>query len=404
MRSADDVLVTLREYLPDVESVAQVRLGDELKTLREAADVLEAATAKLLYRFDKAREYASEGHPSAVSWMRDNCRMTGAAAAQRMSIARSLAELPQTEAALTNAEIGYQHVAHIARTAEAVGSDTVRDAEEILLDAAKQMGPGTFRLVTWHLRHAVDPDGALREANELHERRFLHISESMDGLYYLDGLLDAEGGAILRTVIDALSKPTSADDRTAKQRRADALVEIAQQTLDRGEVPQVGGQRPHLTITATTETLAGLVGNPGADLGWGLPVPSETLRRLACDASMRLAVRDADGTVLELSEARRTISPSLRRAAAMRDKRCRFPGCDRPVEWTEGHHVWFASDGGPTNLPNTMLLCKFHHRLGHEGGWTIVWGEDGEAVAIPPERYRRRPVELARVSADPAAV
>ena len=132
-------------------------------------------------------------------------------------------------------------------------------------------------------------------------------------------------------------------------------------------------------------------------------MPAETLQRLACDASMRLAVRDSDGRVLDLSEARRTISPGLRRAAALRDGHCRFPGCDRPVDWTRGHHVRFACKGGKTNLTNTMLLCAFHHRLVHEGGWTIEWGADGEAVAIPPERYRRRPVELARVSADPAA-
>jgi hypothetical protein len=320
-----------------------------------------------------------------------------------LSVARHLAELALTEAALARAEIGYQHVVHIARTAEAVGCQTVREAEEILLNAARQLGPGRFRILTWHLRHAVDPDGALRETNELHDRRYLHISESMGGLFHLDGVLDAEGGAILQTAMNALSKPTSADDRSAKQRRADALVEIARQALDRGDLPRIGGQRPHLTITATAETLAGLAGNPGADLEWGLPVPGETLRRLACDASMRLVVRDSDGRVLDMTEAARTISPSLRRAAAIRDRQCRFPGCDRPVDWTQGHHVWFAVDGGPTNLPNTMLLCAFHHRLCHEGGWTIAWGPEREAVAIPPERYRRRPAQMARTVADPAA-
>jgi hypothetical protein len=309
--------------------------------------------------------------------------MTGASAAQRLSVARSLGELPRTEMALANADIGYQHVALVARTAEAIGCDAVRDAEEILLDAAKQLGPARFRIVVWHLRHAVDPDGALNEANELHHRRYLNISASMDGLYYLDGVLDAEGGAILRTAIDALSKPASADDRSPKQRRADALVEIARHNLDVGDLPRVGGQRPHLTVTAGAETLAGLAGSPGADLGWGMPVPAETLQRLACDASMRLAVRDTDGQILDLSEARRTISPALRRAAALRDGHCRFPGCDRPVEWTHGHHVRFACNGGNTNLRNTMLLCGFHHRLVHEGGWTIDWGADGEAIAIP---------------------
>src|SRR5919198_6443917 len=238
MCSASRLLRQLREYLAETESIPDVQLGDDLKALREASDVAEAATAKLLRRFDKRREYAAEGHPSAVSWMRANCRMTGASAAQRLSVARSLAELPQTEAALAKAEIGYQHVAQIARTAEAVGCHRVRDAEEILLNAARQLGPGRFRIVTWHLRHAVDPDGALQEANELHDRRYLHISESMGGLFYLDGVLDAEGGAILQTAINALSKPTSADDRSAKQRRADALVEIARQALHRGDLPR----------------------------------------------------------------------------------------------------------------------------------------------------------------------
>jgi Domain of unknown function (DUF222) len=402
MRSAAQIRDSLVDYLAVGDAVADVQLGDELKALREAADVLEAVNARLLYRFDKSREYASEGHPSAASWMRANCRMTGASAAQRVSVARSLAELPETESALANAEIGYQHVAHIARTAEAVGVETVRDAEEILLTAARQLGPGQFRIVTWHLRHAVDPDGALAEANKLHERRYLHISE-MNGMFHLDGLFDAEGGALLRTTINALSKPTSADDRSPKQRRADALLEIARQTLDRCDLPRIGGQRPHLTITTTVETLAGLAGNSGADLEWGLPLPGETLRRLACDASIRLVVRDADGRVLDMTEARRTISPSLRRAAAMRDKHCRFPGCDRPADWTVGHHVRHACRGGRTSLPNTMLLCGFHHRLVHEGGWEIVWGPDGEAAAIPPERFRRRPVQVARRAADPAA-
>src|SRR5205085_10753548 len=143
---------------------------------------------------------------------------------------------------------------------------------------------GRFRILTWHFRHAVDPDGALAEANELYDRRYLHISQSMNGLYFLNGLLDAEGGAVVLTAINALSKPISDDTRSATQCRADGLVEMAHQILDRDGLARVGGQRPHLTISAGVETLAGLAGQPGADLEWGSPVPGETLRRLACDA------------------------------------------------------------------------------------------------------------------------
>jgi hypothetical protein len=129
-------------------------------------------------------------------------------------------------------------------------------------------------------------------------------------------------------------------------------------------------------------------------------MPSETLRRLACDATIRLAVRDADGSVLDLGRAVRTIPPAVRRAAALRDQHCAFPGCDRPVDWTEGHHLKHWIDGGSTSLGNTRLLCCFHHRLVHEGGWQLVLGEDDEVVAIPPERYRRRLQPVSAGAAD----
>jgi hypothetical protein len=69
----------------------------------------------------------------------------------------------------------------------------------------------------------------------------------MDGLYYLDGVLDTEGGALLRTALDAvMGPPVKDDERTPAQRRADALTDLARRQLDGGELPVVGGQRPHL--------------------------------------------------------------------------------------------------------------------------------------------------------------
>jgi hypothetical protein len=390
----------LDELQAEIGSVPDAELGRQLIGLRRGVDRLESISSELLQRFDRTREYASEGAPSAVLWLRYRCRITGAAAAQRVGIARSLAELPETAAAFAKADIGYQHVAHIARTAEAVGCAAVRGAEPILVKAAKELGPGQFRLVTWHLRHALDQDGALKEANELHERRHLHLSESMGGLFYIDGVLDSEGGALLRTALEALSGPLPDEARSAKQRRADALVDLARSALERGEVQHIGGVRPHVTVTTSRETLAGLAGQPGADTEWGLPMPSETIRRLACDATIRLAVRDEDGTVLDLGRAVRTIPPALRRAAAMRDKHCGFPGCDRPVGWTQGHHIRHWIDGGHTKLNNMVLLCAFHHRLVHEGGWQIFWGEEGDPVAIPPERYRRKLSPLSAAAVD----
>src|SRR5205807_6755005 len=168
-----------------------------------------------------------------------------------------------------------------------VGAERVREVEPHLIEAARRLDPGRLRFVTRHVRHCVDPDGALDATNDDHERRWLHLSQTFDGIFVLDGRLDAEGGAMVRTAIQALITPAHGDDeRTPMQRRADALVELAARQLSSGTHPTAAGQRPHLTLTVSADTLRRTPGTPGADLAWAGPVHAETARRLACDASL----------------------------------------------------------------------------------------------------------------------
>jgi hypothetical protein len=71
----------------------------------------------------------------------------------------------------------------------------------------------------------------------------------------------------------------------------------------------------------------------------------------------------------------------------VRDHGCRFPGCDRPSDWTDGHHLRHWADGGATTLANLVLLCRRHHRTVHEEGWRLVWDPQGGVVAVPPPRF-----------------
>jgi predicted restriction endonuclease len=73
----------------------------------------------------------------------------------------------------------------------------------------------------------------------------------------------------------------------------------------------------------------------------------------------------------------------MKRALIARDKHCRFPGCDMPPAWTDGHHIKHWANGGPHELWNLLLLCRRHHRYFHEGGWTLQQAEGG-LQAIPP--------------------
>src|SRR5207249_5667279 len=98
----------------------------------------------------------------------------------------------QTEKAFASGQLAYQHVAVMARTAEHVGAAAVHKAEGSLLRLAETMDPGQFTGVAKTFEHRVDAQVALAEANRAHQRRYLTISEPLDGIVRLDGLLDAE--------------------------------------------------------------------------------------------------------------------------------------------------------------------------------------------------------------------
>lgn len=78
----------------------------------------------------------------------------------------------------------------------------------------------------------------------------------------------------------------------------------------------------------------------------------------------------------------RTIPPALRRALEVRDRGCRFPRCG--ARFTDAHHVTHWADGGSTSLDNCLLLCRHHHRLVHEGGWSIEWWGKGQPAFRDP--------------------
>lgn len=194
----------------------------------------------------------------------------------------------------------------------------------------------------------IHPDGARGRDEQLHERRRLYLSPVLDGAFVLNGALDAEGGATVLAALTALAGPTPEDERTPAQRRADALVELARRALDGGELADTGGERPHLTVTIDLPTLSGAKGT--ADLDWAGPVSGETARRLACDAGVTRVITAGPSEPLDVGRRTRVVPPAIRRGLVVRDRGCRFPGCDRPPQWTDAHHLRHWSRGGPTCL------------------------------------------------------
>src|ERR1039457_3127157 len=396
LHDAVDVLVD--ESIDDVSTHA---LGADLTDIRRAIDRLEAEFIRRLHRFDQAHGALADGAVSTVSWLRAHCGMTAKAAAYRVHLARTLGELPATLDSARAGRASFSNVTMIAHLAEDVGVERVVPLESILVGAAETLEPGAMRVLTQATRLRLDPDVVLADDNHAHERRWFECDQTYGGVFVLRGELDAEGGALVKTAIDALSHGMSRGEmRSGSQRRADALVDLAATQLRCGDHRDVHGQRPHLTVTVSADTLRSEADAQPAELRGVGPIHPETAPRLACDAvrTVVTVAPPADGWVsaagstralpLSVGRATRTIPAHIRTALHLRDQGCRFPKCDRPPAWTDGHHIIHWADGGPTELENLVSLCRPHHRAVHEQGQRIHIA-DGMAVVETPSKANR---------------
>ena len=141
VRQVKDLIGRIPAWIRDVDDSG---LGEELIEIRESIVQLEAAFADGLRRFDKSGEYKADGAISLIDWLRWKAKLSGGAAMERVTIARQLEQLPQTRQAFASGDVGYQHVALLARTAEKVGAAAVQGEETNLLKAAESMDPGRF--------------------------------------------------------------------------------------------------------------------------------------------------------------------------------------------------------------------------------------------------------------------
>jgi len=347
-------------------------LSRRLLERRRVIDLQELAFAREAAEFAASDAWDEDGSASAIDWIRFNCHMTAGAAANAVAVGDALPRLPESHQAVVDGEIGFAHLAVMARTAEALGE---RFDERVLIEKAKENSPGKFFYICHHARHAADPKTYAAEQAEQVEQRRLKLSKWMDGSLLISGQLDSVGGAAFLTALAPLARRSGAHDyRDQEQRNADALVELA----------SGGGSQAQLQVTSSLETLLGLAGAPAAEMEFSLPISSKTVERLACDCSITRILLDSDSMVIDVGRARRTVSGPARKALNVRDRGCTWPGCERPVSRTAGHHIRHWIHGGTNEPDNLTLLCHRHHWMVHEGRWQIVRGDDGRMITIPP--------------------
>jgi hypothetical protein len=362
----------------------------DLRGLRAAIDSLEGTFSTDTRRAQLTGTHLADGNATVVTWASRLCGMSATSTADRLCVGKELESLPKIAEALRTGEISYQSTALLCHLRDQLGEKRELFVEDEMLELARRHSVGSLRYLCRYARHVADPDGFFNEAEADFTRRRLDISQMGDGLYCVDAILDPEGGAAFKTALESLAKRLGPDDeRSHKQRMADSLTELLHHAMDEGRLPRRNGVKPHINLTTTLEGIKNELGAPPADLELSLPISTRTLERIACDCTMSRVLL-ADSMVIDVGRATRVVSAPMRRALRARDRGCRFPGCDRQVNWSTPHHIEFWSKNGLTKLPNLLLLCYFHHRLVHEGGWQVV-KVGREFRFVPPDRvvFRR---------------
>jgi hypothetical protein len=361
----------------------------DAKGLRAGIDALEMEFAGEVREIQGSGDHLVDGNITAASWISRTCGMSLTSAADRLCVGEQLKSMPKVAAALSSGEISYQSTSVLCHLRDQLGEKRDLFNEEEMLDLARRFSVFNLRKLCNYARHVADPDGFFKDAEENYLRRRLHISLMSEGMHAIDGILDPECGAAVKTALDSLAKRRGPEDnRTHSQRMHDALAEMTHHAMDEGKLPRRNGVKPHVTVTTTLEGLKNEVGAPPAELELSLPISTRTLERIACDCTISRVLL-ADSMVIDVGRATRVNSAPRRRALRVRDKGCRFPGCDRPVNWSTPHHIVAWTRGGRSSLSNLILLCHYHHRLVHEGGWQVIKA-GREFRFLPPERVVTR--------------
>jgi len=376
-------------------------LGERITTLCGYIHAANHRLLELIREFDETDGWYEDGLYSCAHWLNWQCGIGMNAAREKVRVAHCLAELPKISAAFGKGEISYSKVRAMTRVANA-------DNEDFLLQVARH---GTAS----HMEKLVATSRRVKRlqdsyaANQQNEQREVSYYYDDDGSLVIRGRLPAEQGAMvikaLEMAIDRADKEepndvsaeTFNDPNPAKRvpfhvRRADALAELAETYLAHGAKTSTTADRYQVVVHVSAETLTNDDGEI-SELEHGPHVSAETSRRIACDSSIVKLIEDEAGEPVNIGRKTRIIPPGMRRILKARDKGCRFPGCTHQ-HYIDGHHIKHWAAGGETSIHNLVQLCRFHHRLVHEGGFgcekaadgTIVF-KDQQGQAISPAEY-----------------
>src|SRR5512138_2363256 len=367
-------------------------LSDQIAVLAAQVDVGMHRLLTCIRQFDESEEWGHQGARTCADWLAWRIGLAPGAAREKVRVARALGKLPAIDAAMASGRLSYAKVRALTRVATAAN-------EARLVEIALAATGAQLERLCRRFRRVID-DGAIPgmepAVDPSCDPRGVRVCNTDAGHVRIEVTLDPADAALVLAAIDrvrdelravtATTERVSAETRSGNAAltvpgRLDGLIAIAERTMSpapQTEVADAGNGLVPNVLIHLDQAVFGPDGAREAYLDDGTRVSAETFRRVSCDSTFVAVTTGADGRVLDVGRKTRAVPVAIRRALWSRDRGCRFPMCSNR-RFVHAHHVEHWAQGGETSLDNLILLCSFHHRLLHEGGFKMSVTADGAA-------------------------
>jgi hypothetical protein len=346
----------------------------------------------LVREFDDRFGWKKWSFKTCAEWLAWCCGFTPSTAREKVRTAHALRRLPAISAAFAEGRLSYSKVRALTRVADGYDEDLLLayalSADVPQVEERCRQIRNVASTSALHARRAWAARSLTMWRDETHGTiRFMVEVPIEEGELIVRALDCAVAAGDVTTDVDPSAGGESKGTSGGAQ-QADALVAVVRSYLNGGHGNEGGATADHYQVVVHADAKSLTGGGGCADL------PIDTVKRFLCDGSMVLVAEDEKGSPLDVGRKQRTVSTALRRALYARDRCCTFPGCHR-TRYLDGHHLRHWIDGGETAPSNMTLLCTYHHRLLHEGGFGILRDQDqalrfvtADGRTIPRNGYR----------------
>lgn len=367
----------------DVAAMGDSELIDHVLASLALFERAHAIALAAIAAFDRRDLWRLDGALSAGHWLSDHADLARRDARAIAKAAITINHATGVAAALATGQL------NVARAKALAGARNDRTAElfdaqeDELITLAQGLSVDETITVVDQWKARADTDGTAPDDDD----QSAQLSPTYGGRWRLDANLNAEGGAIVDSVLNQIMDDRHAADVAQgltppiySRWRADALVEMALRASAAGDDQPPA--RPLIVIRVDAANLADPDGTATTDTGH--PIAVAVVHRLMCDADLTRVVTNGPSQILDVGRDQRTATTAQRRALLIRDRHCLFPGCDRPPGWCQAHHIIWWENNGPTDLANLCLLCSRHHHDIHAGRFHLQRNADGHLQFTRP--------------------